>query len=81
MTHHHDDERFIAPEHERYNAHLIARVDHTADQATFWVRFDGDPVLFDPGQYMTGGVYADAPALVRPRRWCVMLGRYQTAMP
>ena len=60
------DARLIAPEHETYNARLIKRVDHTDDLATFWVRFDGEPTHFDPGQYMTIGVYADEKIVQRP---------------
>ena len=61
-----DDTRVVAPEDERYNASLIRRVDHTDDLATFWVRFDGDPTPFEPGQYMTIGVYADERIVQRP---------------
>jgi ferredoxin--NADP+ reductase len=66
MTHHHADERQIEPVHEQYNARLIRRVDQTDDLATFWVRFDGEPVLFDPGQYLTIGVYAEGKLVQRP---------------
>ncbi len=66
MTHHHDDERVIDDDHEAYNARLIRRVDQTGDLAAFWVRFDKDPVHFDPGQYMTIGVYADGKLVQRP---------------
>ena len=66
MTHHNDDERVIATKHEQYNARLIARVDHTPELATFWVRFEGEPIHFDPGQYMTIGVYADDKIAQRP---------------
>jgi ferredoxin--NADP+ reductase len=60
------DERVVAPEDERYNATLIRRTDQTHDLATFWVRFDGDPTPFEPGQYMTIGVYVDERILQRP---------------
>ncbi len=66
MTDQTADARLIAPEHETYNARLIKRVDHTDDLATFWVRFDGEPTHFDPGQYMTIGVYADEKIVQRP---------------
>ena len=66
MTHHHDDERVIEPDNEQYNARLIKRVDHTEDLATFWVKFEGEPTHFDPGQYMTIGVYADGKIVQRP---------------
>ena len=60
------DERVVAPDDERYNATLIRRVEQTHDLATFWVRFDGDPTPFEPGQYMTIGVYADEKIVQRP---------------
>ncbi len=66
MTDQQDDARQIAPQHETYNARLIKRVDHTDDLATFWVKFDGQPTNFDPGQYMTIGVYADDKIVQRP---------------
>jgi ferredoxin--NADP+ reductase len=66
MTHHDEDERVVEVEHEQYNATLVRRVDQTEDLATFWVRFDGDPTHFDPGQYMTTGVYADGRIVQRP---------------
>jgi ferredoxin--NADP+ reductase len=66
MTHHDDDERAIERQHEQYNARLVKRIDHTDELATFWVRFDGEPTPFDPGQYMTIGVYADGKLVQRP---------------
>jgi len=66
MTHHDQDERQIEATHEQYNATLVRRVDHTDDLATFWVKFDGEPTQFDPGQYMTTGVYADGKIVQRP---------------
>lgn len=66
MTDYQEDTRVIAPEHETYNARLIKRVDHTEDLATFWVKFDGEPVPFEPGQYMTIGAFADGKLLQRP---------------
>jgi ferredoxin--NADP+ reductase len=66
MTHHHTDTRLIEAAHEQYNARLIRRVDQTDDLATFWVRFDGQPTPFDPGQYMTIGVYAEGKLVQRP---------------
>ncbi|MEP7378851.1 MAG: FAD-binding oxidoreductase [Chloroflexota bacterium] len=66
MTHHDDDSRVIEYENEQYNARLIARVDHTPELATFWVRFEGEPTHFDPGQYMTIGVYTDGKIVQRP---------------
>lgn len=61
-----DDTRVIETDNEQYNARLIRRVDHTDDLATFWVRFDGEPTPFEPGQYMTIGVYADGKIVQRP---------------
>jgi ferredoxin--NADP+ reductase len=66
MSHHHADRRVIAHESEHYNAKLVRREDQTADLATFWVRFDGPAVHFEPGQYMTIGVYADGRIVQRP---------------
>jgi ferredoxin-NADP reductase len=61
-----DDTRVIETDNEQYNARLIRRVDHTDDLATFWVRFDGEPTPFEPGQYMTIGVYSDGKIVQRP---------------
>ncbi len=58
--------RVIEAEHEAYNATLVRREDDTADLACFWVRFDGEPTPFEPGQYMTIGVYVDGKLLQRP---------------
>jgi ferredoxin-NADP reductase len=66
MTHHTEDRREIAAEAPQYNARLIRRVDQTDDLAYFWVKFDGDPVPFEPGQYMTIGVFADGKLWQRP---------------
>ena len=60
------DERVIAAEDERYNAHLIRREDQTHDLARIWVKFDGEPTPFEPGQYMTIGVFADGKIWQRP---------------
>ncbi len=60
------DERDISLESEHYNARLVRRVDETDDLAYFWVKYDGDPVAFAPGQYMTIGVYADGKLVQRP---------------
>ena len=66
MSHLEQDNRVIEPEHESYNATLIGRADDTADLAYFWVRFDGEPTHFEPGQYMTTGVVVDGKMLQRP---------------
>jgi ferredoxin--NADP+ reductase len=66
MTHHHSDTRSIDDRHEHYNARLVRRVDQTEDLATFWVAHEGEAPLFEPGQYMTIGVYADGKLVQRP---------------
>jgi hypothetical protein len=65
------DLRVIDPEAPQYNATLVQRVDLTEDLGYFWVRFDGPPTHFDPGQYMTTGLFADGKLWQRP---------YSTAM-
>ncbi len=66
MTHHDEDTRKIAAEAEQYNARLVRRPDQTDDLATFWVKSDGPPIPFEPGQYLTIGVYADGKLWQRP---------------
>jgi ferredoxin-NADP reductase len=66
MTHHNDDERVIDPNAPQYNATLVKRVDLNADLAYFWVRYEGEPVPFEPGQYMTTGVFAEGKLWQRP---------------
>lgn len=66
MTELPEDSRAIHPEAEQYNARLVRRVDQTDDLACFWVKFDGEAVRFEPGQYMTIGVYADGKLVQRP---------------
>ena len=61
-----DDQRVIDASAPQYNATLVRRVDHTDDLAYFWVKFDNDPVPFEPGQYMTTGVFADGKLWQRP---------------
>jgi ferredoxin-NADP reductase len=58
--------RSIDPAAPQYNAHLVRREDETDSLAYFWVRFDGDPTPFEPGQYMTIGVMADGKIIQRP---------------
>jgi ferredoxin/flavodoxin---NADP+ reductase len=58
--------RVIEPEHEVYNASLVKRVDETESLGYFWVRFDGEPTPFEPGQYMTIGVMVDGKIIQRP---------------
>jgi ferredoxin--NADP+ reductase len=50
----------------QYNASLVKRVDQHPLLAFFWVRFDGDPTPFEPGQYMTIGVMAGGRIVQRP---------------
>jgi ferredoxin-NADP reductase len=61
-----DDARVVASDAPLYNATLVRRVDHTDTLAQFWVKFDEDPTPFEPGQYMTIGVFADGKLLQRP---------------
>ena len=56
----------IATEDERYNAALIRREDQHPSLAYFWVKFDGEPTPFEPGQYMTIGVFVDGRIVQRP---------------
>ncbi|HEY3164797.1 MAG TPA: FAD-binding oxidoreductase [Candidatus Limnocylindrales bacterium] len=56
----------IDPAAPQYNARLVRREDETDSLAYFWVRFDGEPTPFEPGQYMTIGVMKDGKILQRP---------------
>jgi ferredoxin--NADP+ reductase len=56
----------IATDDERYNATLIRREDQHESLAYFWVRFDEEPTPFEPGQYMTIGVFVDGKIVQRP---------------
>lgn len=56
----------ISPDDERYNATLVRRVDQHDSLAYMWVRFDGDPTPYQPGQYMTIGVFSDGKLVQRP---------------
>jgi ferredoxin--NADP+ reductase len=56
----------IDPAAPQYNASLVRREDETESLASFWVRFDGDPTPFQPGQYMTIGVLLDGKIVQRP---------------
>ena len=60
------DERVIEAEDERYNARLVHRDDQHASLGYFLVRFDGEPTPFEPGQYMTIGVFVDGKIVQRP---------------
>ena len=56
----------IDPAAAVYNATLDRREDATESLASFWVRFEGDPTPFEPGQYMTIGVMVDGKLVQRP---------------
>jgi ferredoxin-NADP reductase len=58
--------RVIEAENPVYNASLVRREDETESLAYFWVRFDGEPTPFEPGQYMTIGVMVDGKIIQRP---------------
>lgn len=60
------DPRVIDPAAPQYNARIVRREDETESLAYVWVRFDGEPVPFEPGQYMTIGVLADGKLVQRP---------------
>jgi len=60
------DPRAIDADSPVYNARLVRREDETDSLAYFWVRFDGDPTPFEPGQYMTIGVMVDGKIVQRP---------------
>ena len=66
MTEHLHDTRVISAQAERYNATLVKREDDGPDLARFWVRADGEAARFEPGQYMTIGVFADEKLYQRP---------------
>ncbi len=58
--------RRVLADASQYNARLVRREDDTESLARFWVKFDGDPVPFAPGQYMTIGVYPGERIVQRP---------------
>lgn len=60
------DERPIASASPHYNAHVSRRVDLTESLAFFWVRFNREPVAFEPGQYLTIGVESNGKLVQRP---------------
>jgi ferredoxin-NADP reductase len=60
------DPRVVDPEAPQYNARLVRREDMTESLADFWVRFDGEPTPFEPGQYMTIGVMVEGRIVQRP---------------
>ena len=56
----------VAADAPQYNASLVRREDDNDSLARFWVRFDGEAVVFQPGQYMTIGVVAGERVVQRP---------------
>jgi ferredoxin-NADP reductase len=60
------DPRIVEAEAPQYNARLVRRDDMTESLSYFWVRFDGEPTPFEPGQYMTIGVMVDGKIVQRP---------------
>jgi ferredoxin-NADP reductase len=60
------DTREVEAEAPQYNARLVRREDMTESLGYFWVRFDGEPTPFEPGQYMTIGVMVDGRIVQRP---------------
>jgi len=60
------DTRVIDPEAPQYNAALIRRDDQHESLASVWVKFDGEPTPFEPGQYMTIGVMVEGKLVQRP---------------
>ncbi|HEY2887820.1 MAG TPA: FAD-dependent oxidoreductase, partial [Candidatus Limnocylindrales bacterium] len=60
------DPRQIEADAPQYNATLVARSDETSSLGYFTIRFDGDPVAFEPGQYMTIGVLVGGRMVQRP---------------
>jgi ferredoxin--NADP+ reductase len=66
MTDQLHDPRVIEPTAEVYNATLVRREDDNESLARFWVRHEGPQPHFEPGQYMTIGVYADGKLYQRP---------------
>src|SRR5262245_26283918 len=57
------DERVILPEAPQYNASLVARTDETESLGYFTVKFDAEATPFEAGQYMTIGVFVEAPEM------------------
>ncbi|HUR16471.1 MAG TPA: FAD-binding oxidoreductase, partial [Candidatus Limnocylindrales bacterium] len=60
------DERPISTESIHYNARLTRRVDLTESLGFFWVAYDGEPINFEPGQYLTIGVESNGKLIQRP---------------
>lgn len=60
------EERPVAQESRFYNALVTKREDLTESLAFFWVRYTGEPVAFEPGQYLTIGVESAGKLVQRP---------------
>ena len=60
------DQRQIAADAPQYNASIARREDVHQSLIYVWVKFDGEPTPFVPGQYMTIGVFADGKLVQRP---------------
>lgn len=60
------DERPIADESAAYNSRLVRRVDLTESLCYVWVRMNGQPIAFEPGQYLTIGVESNGRIIQRP---------------
>ncbi|CAN5751731.1 ferredoxin--NADP reductase [soil metagenome] len=60
------DERPIAAESAHYNAHISRRDDLTESLAFIWVKANGDPLDFEPGQYLTIGCESNGKLIQRP---------------
>jgi ferredoxin/flavodoxin---NADP+ reductase len=58
--------RVVDPASHVYNARLVRREDASESLGSFWVRFDGEPTPFEPGQYMTIGVMVNDKIVQRP---------------
>jgi len=61
-----EDTRVIVPDAPQYNARVVKRVDLHESLIYVWVKFDGEPTPFLPGQYMTIGVFANEKLVQRP---------------
>ena len=59
-------ERPIAPESAHYNAHISRREDLTESLAFIWVKYNDEPVDFEPGQYLTIGCESNGKLVQRP---------------
>ncbi len=60
------NQREIAADAPQYNASVVRREDVHESLIYVWVKFDGEPTPFVPGQYMTIGVFADGKLVQRP---------------